>query len=359
MSRSYDLPAARVEPLFEGPLDIVGDVHGEWIALQSLLAHLGYDARGSHASGRRLVFVGDLCDRGPDSPAVLRFVRELVERAEAQCVLGNHEINLLRNERKRGNGWYFEQHPDHRRPEFADCRRVGDRERDSIRAFISQLPLALQRPDLRVVHAAWHDASLQTLLRATPRSRLDDYLDFERIASAAVPAAIVSAAQREKSAWHPHLRERSQPVPLLSSLGLEDSLYQMGNPLRVLTSGPERVASRSYFAGGKWRMVERVPWWQDYRDSTPVVIGHYWRWISAEGRQRYSGGETDLFGSAGPLDWLGPARSVFCVDYSVGARFQEILDGYSPGSFTRLAALRWPERVLVDEHGRFADAQPR
>ena len=90
MTREVDLPVLPVQPLFDGPLDIVGDVHGEWLALRSLLTHLGYDAHGEHRLGRRLVFVGDLCDRGPDSPAVMEFTQRLVARGVAQCVLGNH-----------------------------------------------------------------------------------------------------------------------------------------------------------------------------------------------------------------------------------------------------------------------------
>ena len=41
-----------IQPLFEGPIDIVGDVHGEAQALRALLNHLGYDADGRHAQGR-------------------------------------------------------------------------------------------------------------------------------------------------------------------------------------------------------------------------------------------------------------------------------------------------------------------
>lgn len=57
-----------IRPLLDGPLDIVGDVHGELQALQALLVRLGYDECGEHPGGRRLVFVGDLCDRSPDRP---------------------------------------------------------------------------------------------------------------------------------------------------------------------------------------------------------------------------------------------------------------------------------------------------
>ncbi len=95
-----------VGELFEGALDIVGDVHGEIAALTRLLDQLGYDSHGNHADGRRLVFLGDLTDRGPDSPAVLEHVARLVDTGRAQCIAGNHELNLMRGEKKHGNDWW-------------------------------------------------------------------------------------------------------------------------------------------------------------------------------------------------------------------------------------------------------------
>ena len=74
-----------IRPLFPGPVDVIGDVHGEIEPLRELLGRLGYDAAGKHPAGRRLVFVGDLGDRGPDSPAVIELVKSLVERGLAQC----------------------------------------------------------------------------------------------------------------------------------------------------------------------------------------------------------------------------------------------------------------------------------
>ena len=74
-----------VQPLPDGPLDIVGDVHGEIEALRALLDGLGYAEDGSHPQPRRLVFTGDLTDRGPDSPAVIELVRRLVETERAYC----------------------------------------------------------------------------------------------------------------------------------------------------------------------------------------------------------------------------------------------------------------------------------
>jgi protein phosphatase len=88
-----------------GPFDVVGDVHGCRSELESVLGELGYavdrDDAGNacaatHPAGRRAVFVGDLVDRGPDTPGVLRLVMGMVAAGTAFCVPGNHENKLLR-----------------------------------------------------------------------------------------------------------------------------------------------------------------------------------------------------------------------------------------------------------------------
>ncbi|HZH19458.1 MAG TPA: polynucleotide kinase-phosphatase [Geodermatophilus sp.] len=88
-----------------GPFDVVGDVHGCRTELEELLTELGYALRrdgegravdAEHPAGRRAVFVGDLVDRGPDSPGVLRLVMGMVAAGHALCVPGNHEHKLVR-----------------------------------------------------------------------------------------------------------------------------------------------------------------------------------------------------------------------------------------------------------------------
>ncbi len=88
-----------------GPFDVIGDVHGCRSELETLLDRLGYtvvrdgDGRpvdASHPEGRRAVFVGDLVDRGPDSPGVLRLVMGMVAAGHALCVPGNHENKLVK-----------------------------------------------------------------------------------------------------------------------------------------------------------------------------------------------------------------------------------------------------------------------
>ncbi|MFD2763971.1 polynucleotide kinase-phosphatase [Micromonospora eburnea] len=111
-----DAAEIRYEKLFNdrreltGPFDIVGDVHGCREELEALLLRLGYALRHDdagrpvdavHPAGRTPVFVGDLVDRGPDSPGVLRLVMGMVAAGHAICVPGNHEQKLLRKLRGR------------------------------------------------------------------------------------------------------------------------------------------------------------------------------------------------------------------------------------------------------------------
>ena len=82
-----------------GPFDIIGDIHGCAAELDALLGELGYtidSAKVSPPPGRQAVFLGDLVDRGPDSPGVLRRVMAMVADGAALCVPGNHDIKLLR-----------------------------------------------------------------------------------------------------------------------------------------------------------------------------------------------------------------------------------------------------------------------
>ncbi|PZG45494.1 polynucleotide kinase-phosphatase [Spongiactinospora gelatinilytica] len=87
-----------------GPFDIIGDVHGCRAELETLLGTLGWEIERSggravgarHPEGRTAVFVGDLVDRGPDTPGVLRLVMGMVAAGTALCVSGNHEQKLSR-----------------------------------------------------------------------------------------------------------------------------------------------------------------------------------------------------------------------------------------------------------------------
>lgn len=365
-----------------GALDIVGDVHGEWQALQALLAHLGYDAQGRHPEGRTLVFVGDLCDRGPDTPAVLDWFCQAWEAGIVHAVMGNHELNLIREDPKDGSGWFFEVRTERDRAKYAPFVVASPRQRERYAKVCNRLPLALEREDLRIVHAAWQAAQIdvaRTLAPGSTRRHYDAY--EEEAAERARSSDLQRRLQQEKADW-PHDLEDGQHVPpVLRAHGERELVKQDANPLKVLVTGVESAADVPFYAGGKWRFTERMAWWNRYDEPTPVVIGHYWRqFVDVQGAAETQGQNTphkapqntpqsapqkaqgdglsdrraegELFRGVPGNGWHGLHKNVFCLDFSVGARWSERLqDIPAEQSRFHLAALRWPERTLVLDSG--------
>lgn len=338
-----------IKPLFEGPIDIIGDVHGELEALTALLFRLGYSEQGVHPSGRRLVFVGDLCDRGPDSPGVIRTVMNLVAAGRAQCVLGNHELNLLLGKRRQGNHWFEGLSEDPAHPQLGACVPLDPSKQTEVLDFISALPLGLEREDLRVVHAAWHEPSIE-IARRIPDSVAEAYRRIEEaIEDSEEGRALHKAAARAQHKLsalitNPDTKWGPEHHNLIASMGAFGQLMQMANPIRVITSGLETLAETPFFSAGKWRFVTRVPWWRDY-EGTTTVFGHYWRWYSDTGHQLYNQGIPALFSGEPP--YMTEDHKAFCIDFSVGGRTKERSVKAQPPFHSRLAALRWPERVIV------------
>jgi protein phosphatase len=145
-----------------GPFDIIGDVHGCFDELMALLTQLGYrisdeaDAAGNcrrqvlPPEGRKLVFVGDLVDRGPKISEVLRLVIGLVQSGQALCVLGNHDDKLRRKLEGR------DVRVTHGLAEsLAQLEQEGPEFREQVYLFLEQLPThyVLDRDNLVVAHA--------------------------------------------------------------------------------------------------------------------------------------------------------------------------------------------------------------
>lgn len=153
------LPVDRRE--LQGPFDIIGDVHGCFRELCTLLERLEYEVRfKGKGSARRVritapenrtvIFVGDLVDRGPAAPDVLRIAMQMALDGTGYCVLGNHDIKFLRWLKGRtvrlSHG--LERTVDQMKGESADFRR-------DVLAYLDALPihLWLANGKLAVAHA--------------------------------------------------------------------------------------------------------------------------------------------------------------------------------------------------------------
>jgi Calcineurin-like phosphoesterase len=351
-----------VQPLVDGPVDIVGDIHGEIDALGDLMRHLGYTNEGVHPEGRRLIFVGDLTDRGPNSPAVIRLVTRLLDEGLAQSVLGNHDLNLLLGKHKHGNAWFFGKREALDRSGRLVPQALADEQtREQTLRLFRRLPLVLERPDLRVVHASWNAAAVEQArrfegevleLHRQAEQRIDEGLSRLGRGEIAVEELLdtlgMTGIQAEKVFQCRSGDGASLPVSLAESI-LDDVgrglARQNGDPVKLLTSGPEQRVPEPFESSGKIRYEGRMPWWNDYTDDAFCVFGHY-------SRARLPGDRAPdrHFDDARPYAALGNGRTV-CIDYSVTRRWWERFNG-GPPYRTALAALRWPERWLYFDTGR-------
>lgn len=162
-------------PLSAG-FDLIGDIHGYAAPLRQLLRRLGYrevDGCFRHPN-RRVIFLGDFIDRGPAIREALQIVRSMIDGGAALAVMGNHEFNAICYHTVGRDGTPLRAHSDKNREqhqatldEFAD---FPDEWRDYL-AWFRTLPLYLEMPGFRVVHAAWDELRIATL---QGRDRLDE-----------------------------------------------------------------------------------------------------------------------------------------------------------------------------------------
>jgi hypothetical protein len=208
-----------VQRLPDNPLDIIGDIHGEFSALLALLERLGYNHHGQHRNDRKLVFVGDLCDRGPDSLGVIQFVQHLVQQGNAQAVLGNHEINLLMGDVKDGSGWFFDERFERDQKDYAPFRRTPPEQRKQVSDFLRGLPIALQRDDIRVVHAAWTTPTIEAITAVSLGNVVEQFHIWDNMAqSMAEASGLYQRYIDEKSQWARELDDEHSPPPFLHSI---------------------------------------------------------------------------------------------------------------------------------------------
>jgi hypothetical protein len=341
-----------IQRLSSGPIDIIGDVHGELDALNTLLARLGYNQFGCHPEGRTIVFLGDLVDRGPDSPGVVEKVSGLYFAQRAQCILGNHELRLLNLVNKPDNSWTSEAMANKaiRRGWRAPMRVAHTLQLRATLTFFYQLPLALVRDDLRLIHACWHPPSFEELPKLVG-SWSSLFARYRRNANTTLKQGGWTRKRVNdlKSIYPLNAPPQPDLPPPIYSLDLSQYfvLEQNLNPLRVLTQGlyGDLETQTPFWSGFRWQMCERTRWWDTYEDELPVIFGHYWR---PRGGVAHESQKSTIFDGIGPTEWLGPKKNCFCLDYAVGLRFQERLNHVTEFKGA-LGALRVPEEGSVED----------
>ena len=126
-------------------IDIIGDIHGHYQQLIRLTEKMGYSMsqkKMHHPENRKLGFVGDFINRGPQSVEVLTLVKSLCESGDAIAVLGNHEFRLIQN---------------------SVTGKKVPKEYEPFIPWLRTLPLFIELDTFRIVHAVWHFSSIELL----------------------------------------------------------------------------------------------------------------------------------------------------------------------------------------------------
>ena len=257
---------ALIQPLSSKPLAITGDVHGERSMLRDLLKKLGVDPSFDKSStdvpslDRHLVFVGDLVDRGEDSPGVVKDVLKLMDAGLASCVLGNHEYNLLCDNKKERSGTAWQRDVAEERKGWTQAV-LTEADRAEFDNALDEFPLILERSDVRIVHAAWHEESVAKIRNEAADHTIKSYSD-EMIRKLA-PTLAKLEKQVEKELPEMEVLSKDGDKPLrepkdVSSYIRKSLMEQNDNPLKAITSGLEVEADKPKFTDGKWRHMDRA-----------------------------------------------------------------------------------------------------
>ncbi|MBA2500186.1 MAG: metallophosphoesterase, partial [Chitinophagaceae bacterium] len=142
--------------------DIIGDIHGHAAELKLLLQKMDYKLLNGvwqHAN-RKVIFLGDYIDRGPEIRETLHIVRSMSESGNAIALLGNHEYNAMAYHFQISDGSFLRPHSDKNEKQHKNTVKEFDalpEEWQSYLQWFYTLPLYLDQPELRAVHACWDD----------------------------------------------------------------------------------------------------------------------------------------------------------------------------------------------------------
>ncbi len=262
--------------------DIIGDIHGKAPVLEALLRKLGYRrANGSWTSpeNRMCLFVGDFIDRGEHQLEVVEIVRSLVEAGRALAVMGNHELNAV--------AWHRRFRPDtpkNRKQHLEFLAQVGEGSdlHDELVEWFLTLPLWLDLPQLRVVHACWDPASLDVLGARLRDARLTE--DLIECATTGTANALAADGTREPgspvfAAGETLLKGMEIALPEGMSFHDKDGHLRHHVRMRWWMRTPATFADIALGTGERADPALEVPIppgvLPGYDDAKPLFLGHY------------------------------------------------------------------------------------
>jgi hypothetical protein len=283
--------------------DLIGDVHGCAVTLARLLERMGYrKQRGVYRHPqRRVIFLGDIIDRGPRIREALHLVHDMVEQGEALIVLGNHEFNALTYCRLNAEGEYLRPHTPRYNRQIAETLEQFAAYPNEWRYFVdwfATLPLYLEIPGkknfspFRVVHACWDSE----LIKLHQQHYGNAHFDAAFVQASAVPGTLAARTKQRLTSGI------DMPLPPGISIVSSDGYERTNFRTKFWADNPATYGELLFQPDPLPDDIACAPITQHDRaqmayygaDQPPLFVGHYW-----------------LKGNPRPL-----APNLACLDYS-------------------------------------------
>ena len=256
--------------------DLIGDIHGYGLKLEALLKKLNYEKiNGVYKHpDRKVFFLGDYIDRGPEIPLTLSIVRSMVESGNALAIMGNHELNALAFETE-VDGKALRPHTSSNQNQYSATLNQFESDRASLDSYLNwfyTLPLFYESEFFRAIHACWDQEIIKDLSNILVDNKLNESL-------------LINAFDPGHNLFH--LVETSlkgKEVDLPSGVTFKDKDGKKRNRIRIkwwldpenktlkdlalpyLDSIPDQVLNLNK------KQVGSIY----FEDQKPVFFGHYW-----------------------------------------------------------------------------------
>lgn len=258
--------------------DVIGDIHGYADELRSLLNTMGYEAQdGTWAHPeRKALFLGDFIDRGPKNQEVVTIARSMVESGNGLAIMGNHEFNAVAwaTPHPYKPGEYLREHSDKNRNQhqgFLEQVGEGSEAHNEVIQWFKTLPLFLDLPEFRAIHACWHHAQLSVIapnLDEEHRIKEDAWVELTTYGSQKFEAA--------------EMLLKGLEIPLPSGYKFRDEYNNPRRKVRARWWDLDRAAYRDVAMvpehAYKDMPDQNIPTGSvpGYDGKKPVFVGHYW-----------------------------------------------------------------------------------
>jgi hypothetical protein len=280
-------------------IDLIGDIHGHADKLEALLLKLGYAKKNgaySHAE-RKVLFVGDYIDRGPNIRETLEIVKSMVDSENAIALMGNHEYNALCFHFQETQGGHLRKHLIKniiQHYETLNQFQNRQKEYEDYLDWFKTLPLYYETDTFRAVHACWDNKNIEFLRQTLVNDRLTDDLIYQSVKEGTALNEAIDQTLKGKELKMPnglHFTDKDGTIRTEIRIKCWENPSEMtykSISVEPIDNIPEQPINVSELKSNDYYQPE----------DKKVFFGHYWL-----------NGEPSLF-----------KENICCLDYSVAKK---------------------------------------